>query len=226
MVLSGQVREMNQVGNDSADEAAGLMEGEGYMRRFLMRGTMSLVFVVSGTPELGICIGSPLPLQELLRMMTVYVVLLLNPCVWSVGSLPKTRRFREGVRNHATLFGPRSLPSGRWGFLPVAVQKNRSHVFIYFLSKTMNRHVSRTHRVDLAWLFDQITWDPGLHIRFRNTNQQIADILTQGSFSRHRWLQLTQLFNSTTLASYDSHFERFDFVCSVQQRPLDGKKAW
>ena len=43
-------------------------------------------------------------------------------------------------------------------------------------SKTMNRHVSRTHRVDLAWLLDQIIWDPGLHIRYGNTNQQIADI--------------------------------------------------
>ena len=47
MVRSGQVREMNRAGNDSADEAAA--HGK-----------------VSGIPEFGICIGSSLPLQKLL----------------------------------------------------------------------------------------------------------------------------------------------------------------
>ena len=59
--------------------------------------------------------------------------------------------------------------------------KNRSHVLLYVRSKTMKRHVSRTHRVDLAWLLDQSTWDPGLHSG-GNTNQQIADMFDQRFF--------------------------------------------
>ena len=55
----------------------------------------------------------------------------LDPCVWSVGSLPKTRRFREGVQNYAMLFGPRSLPSGRWAFLPGAVQKQKPRASLF-----------------------------------------------------------------------------------------------
>ena len=34
---------------------------------------------------------------------------------------------------------------------------------------------------------------------------RLLTFLTKGSFSRHRWLQLTKLFNSTTLESYDRH---------------------
>ena len=43
-----------------------LMEGEGYVRGFLVPGAMSLAIVVSGIPEFGICVGSSLPLQKLL----------------------------------------------------------------------------------------------------------------------------------------------------------------
>ena len=54
-----------------------------------------------------------------------------DPCVWSVGSLPKRSRVREGVRKYAMLFGPRSLPSGRCGFLPVAVQKQKPRASLF-----------------------------------------------------------------------------------------------
>ena len=52
------------------------------------------------------------------------------------------------------------------------------------------RHVSRTHRVDLDWLFD-------IQIKYDNASKQIAEILTKVSFSRERWSQLTQLFDTT-----------------------------
>ena len=60
------------------------------------------------------------------------------------------------------------------------------------------RHISRTRRVNFDWIFDRINLDSGTQIKYVNTRKQIADILTKGSFSRERWLQLTQLFNQVT----------------------------
>ena len=45
------------------------------------------------------------------------------------------------------------------------------------------RHVARTHRVDLDWLWERIREDPGIEIKYINTKIQLADILTKGSFS-------------------------------------------
>ena len=46
-------------------------------------------------------------------------------------------------------------------------------------SPTM-RHVSRTHRVALDWLFDRINLDPKIQIKHIDTENQLADILTKG----------------------------------------------
>ena len=46
-------------------------------------------------------------------------------------------------------------------------------------SPTM-RHVSRTHRVALDWLFDRINVDPKIQIKYIDTKNQLADILTKG----------------------------------------------
>ena len=50
-------------------------------------------------------------------------------------------------------------------------------------SPTM-RHVSRTHRVALGWLFDRINLDSKIQIKYIDTINQLADILTKGSFTR------------------------------------------
>ena len=50
-------------------------------------------------------------------------------------------------------------------------------------SPTM-RHVSRTHRVALDWLFDRINLDPKIQIKYIDTKNQLADILTKGNFTR------------------------------------------
>ena len=49
-------------------------------------------------------------------------------------------------------------------------------------SPTM-RHVSRTHRVALDWLFDSINLEPMIHIKYVDTKKQLADILTKGNLS-------------------------------------------
>ena len=50
-------------------------------------------------------------------------------------------------------------------------------------SPTM-RHVSRTHRVALDWLFDRINLDTEIQIRYIDTKNQLADI-DIGEF--HTW---------------------------------------
>ena len=61
-------------------------------------------------------------------------------------------------------------------------------------SSTM-RHVSRTHRVALDWLFDRINLDPKIQIKYIDTKNQLADILTKGNFTRDEWNHLLTLSN-------------------------------
>ena len=61
-------------------------------------------------------------------------------------------------------------------------------------SPTM-RHVSRTHRVALDWLFDRINIYPKIQIKYIDTKNQLADILTKGNFTRDEWNHLLCLFN-------------------------------
>ena len=57
------------------------------------------------------------------------------------------------------------------------------------------RHVSRTHRVALDWLFDRVNLDPKIQIKYIDTKNQLADILTKGNFTRDEWNHLLCLFN-------------------------------
>ena len=47
------------------------------------------------------------------------------------------------------------------------------------------RHVSKTHRVALGWLFDRIDLDPKIQIRYIDTKHQLADMLAKGNFTRN-----------------------------------------
>ena len=67
-------------------------------------------------------------------------------------------------------------------------------------SPTM-RHVSRTHRVALDWLFDRINLDPKIQIKYIDTKTQLADILTKGNFTRDEWNHLLCLFNISHFSS-------------------------
>ena len=78
-------------------------------------------------------------------------------------------------------------------------------------SATM-RHVSRTHRVSLDWLFDTINLDPQIQIRYIDTKHQLADMLTKGNFTRDGWNNLIHLFNI-------SHFSS---LCCAQNFSLIG----
>ena len=63
------------------------------------------------------------------------------------------------------------------------------------------RHVSRTHRVALDWLFDRNNLDPKIQIKYIDTKNQLADILTKGNFTRDEWNHLLCLFNISHFSS-------------------------
>ena len=88
------------------------------------------------------------------------------------------------------------------------------------------RHVSRTHRVALDWLFDRISMDPKkIQIRYFDTKHQLADMLTKGNFTRDEWNNLLHLLNI-------SHFSatcctnNFSLIsCSTMARRIQNQNA-
>ena len=70
-------------------------------------------------------------------------------------------------------------------------------------SPTM-RHVSTTRRVSHDWLFDRINVDPKIQIKYIDTKNQLADILTKGNFARDEWNHLLCLFNISHFSSINS----------------------
>ena len=106
--------------------------------------------------------------------------------------------------------------------VPTNVQSSRQEALLYVFedneavikmimkgrSPTM-RHVSRTHRVALDWLFDRINLDSKIQIKYIDTKNQLADFLTKGNFTRDEWNHLLSLFNI-------SHFS--STVCSAAMR--------
>ena len=58
-----------------------------------------------------------------------------------------------------------------------------------------------THRVALDWLFDRIKLDPKIQIKYIDTENQLADILTKGNFTRYEWNHLLCLFNISHFSS-------------------------
>ena len=79
------------------------------------------------------------------------------------------------------------------------------------------RHVSRTHRVALDWLFDRINLDPKIQIKYIDTKNQLADILTKGNFTRDEWNHLLCLFTI-------SHFS--STVCSEAMAKRSQHDSW
>ena len=77
-------------------------------------------------------------------------------------------------------------------------------------SPTM-RHVSRTHRVALVWLLDRINLDPKIQIKYSDTKNQLADILTKGNFTRDESNHLLCLFNI-------SHFSSINNLEAISKR--------
>ena len=55
------------------------------------------------------------------------------------------------------------------------------------------RHVVRTQRIDIDWLFERFREDPGFFMKYVRTLQQMADLLTKASFTSLQWKALCTL---------------------------------
>ena len=74
---------------------------------------------------------------------------------------------------------PSNVHSARQEALLYVFEDNESVIFYDFKGRSPTmRHVSRTHRVALDWLFDRINLDPKIQIKYIDTKNQLADILT------------------------------------------------
>ena len=82
----------------------------------------------------------------------------------------------------------------------LCIFEDNEAVIIKGRSPTM-RHVSRTYRVALDWLFVRINLDPQIQIKYVDTKHQLADMLTKGNFTRDEWNNLLHLF---TISHYNS----------------------
>ena len=94
-------------------------------------------------------------------------------------------------------------------------------------SPTM-RHVSRTHRVALDWLFDRINLDPKIQIKYVDTKNQLADMLTKRNFTRDEWEHLLRLMNIMNFSMFScSHFpNRKQSVMSKRAQESTPKEGW
>ena len=90
---------------------------------------------------------------------------------------------------------PSNVQSARQEALLYVFEDNEAviHLIIKGRSPPM-RHVSRTHRVALDWLFDRINLDFKI-LKYIDTKNQLADVLTTRNFTRDEWNHLLSLFN-------------------------------
>ena len=56
------------------------------------------------------------------------------------------------------------------------------------------RHMSRTYRVALDWLFDRVDLDPKIQIKNVDTKNQLADMLIKGNFTCDEWDHFLRFF--------------------------------
>ena len=111
---------------------------------------------------------------------------------------------------------PSNVQSARQEALLYVFEDNEAVIKMIMKGRSLTmRHVSRTHRVALDWLFDRINLDPRIQIKYIDTKNQLADILTKGNFTRGEWNHLLCLFNL-------SHFSSTACTTAMEKRAQQG----
>ena len=87
----------------------------------------------------------------------------------------------------------------------VAPSDNGVHLFVFADNEAVikmikgkspdMRHVSRTHRGDVDWSCDRVFFIRLFSLRYVTTEEQMADILTKGSFTISQCTDHIQLVN-------------------------------
>ena len=97
---------------------------------------------------------------------------------------------------------PSNVQSSRQEALLYVFEDNEAVIKMIIKGRSPTlRHVSRTHRVALDGLFDRINLDSKIQIKYIDTKNQLADILTKGSFTRDGWNHLLCLLNISHISS-------------------------
>ena len=123
-----------------------------------------------------------------------------------VRSTPQTipkRKQSQGVINDLDNvdFIPSNVNSSHQEALLYVFEDNEAVIKMIMKGRSPTmRHVSRTHRVALDWLFDRINLEPKIQIKYIDTKNQLADIL-KGNFTRDEWNHLLCLFNFSHFSS-------------------------
>ena len=90
---------------------------------------------------------------------------------------------------------PSNVQSERQEALLYVFEDNEAVIKIIIKGRSPTwRRVSRTHRVALDWLFDRVYLDSKIPIKYIDTKNQLADILTKGNFTRDEWNHALSLF--------------------------------
>ena len=111
---------------------------------------------------------------------------------------------------------PSNVQSARQEALLYVFEDNEAVIKMIIMGRSPTmRHVSRTHRVALDWLFDRINLDSKIQIRCIDTKNQLADLLTKGNFTRDELNHLMNLFNI-------SHFSSIVCTAAMAKRAQQG----
>ena len=89
------------------------------------------------------------------------------------------------------------------------LEDNEAAINVIFKGRNPTmRHVSRTHKVALDWLFDRIKCNKHkIQIKYVDTKDQLADIPTKGSFTRDEWNHFLRLLHIMNFSMFScSHF--------------------
>ena len=97
---------------------------------------------------------------------------------------------------------PSNVQSARQEALLYVFEDNEAVIKMIMKGRSLTmRHVSRTHRVALDWLFDRMNLDPKIQIKYIDTKNQLADFSKKGNFTRDEWNHLLTLFNISHFSS-------------------------
>ena len=97
---------------------------------------------------------------------------------------------------------PSNVQSARQEALLYVFEDNEAVIKMIIKGRSpTTRHVSRTHRVALDWLFVRIYLDSKIQIKYIDTKNKLADILTKGNFTREEWNHLLTLLNISHFSS-------------------------
>ena len=100
------------------------------------------------------------------------------------------------------LIFPSNVNSSRQEALFYVFEDNEAVIKMIIMGRSPTmRRVSRTHRVALYWLLDRINLDPIIQVKYIDTKNQLADILTKGNFTRDEWNHPMCLFNISHFSS-------------------------